>query len=184
MSRLMVVFEGPECTGKSTMIQHIASLYDCQINKRVACKDPFMRLSTVVHDIMEQKIMHNNPDAEKLVLFDRWQLVSDMIYSPMFSNEISVFQPHINMLFDECVNCNILFVHVTASKEVIQERIIKRGDNLVGANDALRLQSMYENYFEQYRDRINYERIDTTAMSKEVMLDRVECLIQKYMKIV
>lgn len=184
MSRLMVVFEGPECTGKSTMIQHIASLYDCQINKRVACKDPFMRLSTVVHDIMDQKIMHNNPEAETLVLYDRWQLISDMIYSPMFANTISVFQPHVDMLLDECADCNILFVHVTASKSTIQNRIIRRGDNLVGANDALRLQSMYENYFEQYRDRMNYEEIDTTNMSMEAMKDKVELLIQKYMKLI
>lgn len=161
---LMVVLEGPECTGKSTQAQILAERYSCSISKRVRTGGRFQMLSAVFSDISQQVLRTSGVyGGETLVLFDRWQLVSDIVYEKHCYNRKSILEPLMSILANACKDANICIVYMAISEEEMLRRFRLRGDKLRTLEEAVIVRQAYEDFFEFCL--LPYIRIDVDSMT-------------------
>lgn len=77
----MIIVEGPDGSGKSTLIKQLSDRYDLQVNERVVSKDgaPMTDLKLWVERNLAQGFQYK--------LFDRHRLISEFVYGPVFRKE-------------------------------------------------------------------------------------------------
>jgi len=78
----VIVFEGPDGAGKTTLIRHIAKRYGLRVAPRVVGTDtqPMVDLRQWVEDNLAQD-KHAGVGGKALDIFDRHRLISEPIYS-------------------------------------------------------------------------------------------------------
>jgi thymidylate kinase len=144
---LMIVLEGPECTGKSTQIQLMAEEYSCQVNKRVRTSSRFQMLSTVINDILQQEMRTSGAVSEALVLFDRWQLVSDIVYEKYCYARTSILEPLLDMFSYACDESNVRIIYLSIDEDEMIRRFRLRGDKLRTIEEAIIVRKAYVDFF-------------------------------------
>lgn len=171
---LMVVFEGPECVGKTTIVQRLADEFSCPVEKRVRNKNKFEMLSTIIDDIRKQQLRTSVGEGDSLVLFDRWQLVSDVVYEKYCYGSESILEPLYPILSDECIDINIVIIYLNVDKDVMLDRFRTRGDKLRTIEEASRVYDAYHDMFHNCLGRsLPYVEIDTTNDSMDEAYNHV-----------
>ncbi|MEG1636125.1 MAG: hypothetical protein RR324_01300 [Cellulosilyticaceae bacterium] len=180
MKPLMLVLEGPECTGKTTIVQRLADEQSCHTHKRVRTKERFAMLSTVVNDI-DQQLMRVSVDSEdNLIVFDRWQLVSDIVYEKYCYNQPSILEELYPTLGKACDKANILVVHVTIDKSEMVRRFVSRGDRLRTIDEAILVHEAYTQMFSPNAlgTYLPYITLDATGLNTDELYERILSIIQ------
>ena len=167
----MIVFEGPECVGKSTQVQLLAEEFSCAVSKRVRTVGKFPRLSAVVNDIEAQANRTRLVGSEAVTLFDRWQLVSDMVYEKYCYGKTSIFEPLLPVLGNACKNSNIIIVYLDIDQEEMVRRFQIRGDKLRTLDEAIKVHKAYREFFENCP--LPYVRIDVTGKSIQKIFSEI-----------
>ena len=164
----MLVLEGPECTGKTTMAQLLCEELSCTVTKRVATEDTLELLSTVIGDINSQRLRTSGFMQAKPIVFDRWQLVSDMVYMDCLFGIDSKLDGIYQSLADNCTPNGILIVYLDIDPDVMLSRFEARGDKLRSAEEALKVHQGYRRFFKYGKGQIlPYIRIDVTDLTRE-----------------
>lgn len=180
---LMVVFEGPECTGKTTIIQRLADEYSCPVAKRVRTPNRYAMLSTIIHDIDEQLMRTSVGSGEPLILFDRWQMISDIVYEKYCYDRRSILEPLYLSLTEACARANIVVIYMNVTQDVMLNRFMQRGDRLRTPGQAIITRNAYEHFFENpiLGGGLEYVTIDTTTLDLEYTYQEVVNIIKHYM---
>ncbi len=145
---MMVVLEGPECTGKSTVAARLADEFSCSLSKRVRTPDRFAMLNTIMQDIAVQQERTSGGSGESLIVFDRWQLVSDIIYEKYCYNQRSILEPLYPILGDACRAANILIIYMDIDEADMLTRFRTRGDRLRNVPEARKVWHAYSKFFD------------------------------------
>ena len=138
----VVVLCGPDCSGKTTLAEGLAKVYDTRIVKGLRVD------SDKVYDKVKQDLAAwKNQPQEDLILLDRWQFPDDIIYERVHGRAESQLVPHIEELIEECLEIPIMFVHVTALPQVLKRRYEQRGDEEVDFDMILKAHRAYGDFF-------------------------------------
>lgn len=167
----MIVFEGPECGGKTTAAMKMADKYTARIVKGVRIPDRFHFLNSTVEDI-KQQLIRTRLGGERLVIYDRWTLISDIVYEKYVYGRNSIIEPILPDLVTPCMRANILIVYVTISEEEMVKRFSARGDKVRTLDEAIITRNAYERFFEKCP--LPHIRIDATNMTTEEIIQAVE----------
>lgn len=175
----MLILEGPECTGKTTVVQRLADEHSCPVFKRVRTKDRFAMLSSVINDIDQQLMRTSVGSGDSLIVFDRWQLVSDVVYEKYCYDESSILEPLYPVLGKTCQKANILVVHMTIDKDEMVRRFNVRGDRLRTVDEAVKVWQAYNRMFTRgsLGCYLPHVALDTTGLTQDQVYSRIEDII-------
>jgi thymidylate kinase len=179
MKPLMLVLEGPDCTGKTTVVQRFAEEYSCATHKRVRTKDRYAMLSSIFNDINQQLMRTSVGSGDSLVVFDRWQLVSDIVYEKFCYGKDSILEPLYPVLGKVCHTANILVIYMTIDKDEMVSRFNIRGDRLRTVEEVIRVHEAYEKMFSKtgIGQNLPHVLLDVTGMSPDSVYERIKDII-------
>lgn len=143
----LIIFEGPECVGKTTIVQKLADEFSARVQKGVRIKDRFLLVASVVEDIKSQIARTSVGDGEALILFDRWTAISDIVYEKYCYGKVSIMEsilPEVKSLLKEI---DVTIVYLNVDKDEMIRRFDERGDKLRTREEALMVYDAYEQFF-------------------------------------
>lgn len=169
--QIKVILVGPDCGGKSTLAEMLRKYYD--IPKR-SNRRPGSDLATVYE--MVDFALHHIPF--KPFILDQWQFPVDIVYRGTLNNERSPITCLTEYLLPHLEQHKVLFLHITASDDVLRQRFDVRGDALWNIDQILRVSGAYDAYLPH--SGITYETIDTTALGPKAVLAEAVKVIEKF----
>lgn len=184
MGNLMLVIEGPDCVGKTTLIQALADHYSCEVTKRIRTKDRYTMMSNIFNDIDRQMLAYQCGGSSRSVsIYDRWQLVSDPLYEKYCYRRSSILEPFYPFLAKKFQEANILVLYLTMDLDDLLARFDERGDALRSREELIRIHDAYEQMFEIFGMGYNlpHERLDVTGFSREALVEKVISMIDMAM---
>jgi deoxyadenosine/deoxycytidine kinase len=162
-----LVLVGPECTGKTTQARMITENYSSKLVKNIRVKDRFQMLANVINDIQQMVIRTSWGTSESPVVFDRWQLIDDIIYEKYCYGSESIMEPLLPVLGKACKDAGILFVYLTIAEDEMVSRFAERGDLLRTIEEAVITRKAYQEFFRTNRAILPHIKIDVTGMTPE-----------------
>jgi len=166
----MLVLEGPECTGKTTLANRLMETFNAPMHKMVAIAARFNCMQSVCNDIAQQQLRNLGVGAN-LVIYDRWQLVSDQIYHPLYNKQPSMFTEMEEVFSNVCIEAGILMVYVDVTLEEMYSRFQGRGDALVDYHTAGVLHTKYQDFFAG--TKLPYIHVMTDSKSTEEVMEEI-----------
>lgn len=131
-----IIFEGPNRSGKTTLLDNYLSMWDDSDLrvKGVASKtsrEGLENLWKTLHGIRSAARVRGEHDHPQFHTFlDRLEFPSDLVYRPIIEKQDSVdITKHSQLIIDTLNELNAIFVYVTASPAVIQERYKELGEH-------------------------------------------------------
>jgi len=174
MEVMLIIFEGPDGAGKSTIAAIIASFLKVPIINN-SYKDP------CDYDWFKHQLEKHS------TIIDR-TFISEIVYSKVKGRVSNLTPGGIASLQDICVQRNHLIVYCTGSPELIIERAFSRGEDYVNEKELIEVIDGYEFYFEhvakprglnfiKVNSFMNPDFIDTiTANLRREELGYVKCI--------
>lgn len=172
--KLFLVVEGPDCSGKSTLVEQLAKTFDLPLEKNLRIKNP----QAIIRSLAEQIVFAHPRKTGKGTIKDRWQYPSDIIYEEIHGRTESILVDWEPSLIKELHYANVLFLYVKAdAKELVRRRNI-RGDDEINDLQLIQLADMYENFFnDPKREGLSVAVVDTTNLSPDevyhVAMDKI-----------
>lgn len=163
-----IVFEGPDCSGKSSLLEAVAKELDMPCRKRIVRVGP--------ENILE--VNREDLEQEGSLLLDRCYWISDIIYEPFHNVEGSALLPLDRKLYDVG---DAFYIHVTCSSEVMQGRLEERGDELFDETQIEIARRRYIEFFEHTFGR-EHLTIDTTEVPFEENVKKIVNKIKEVLK--
>lgn len=177
---LMLIVEGPDGVGKTTAVNKLANDLSAKIVKGVRIPDRFMFLHSTLNDISEQLMRTRGFHAESVVIFDRWTLISDLIYEKYIYGRRSIMESILPILPGVLQEANIRIVFIDISKEEIKRRYEQRGDLLRTLDEILEAQEAYRAFF-QPGCPLKYWKLDVTGMTEAEVVDELRWYVEEGM---
>ena len=174
-----IVLVGPECAGKSTQISKLYDEYGAKIVKHIRIPGDFQKMASVINDIQQQQIRTSVVGSERLVIFDRWQLVDDVIYEKYCYDKTSVFESLLELFGVECKEANIQIVYMHLDELIMTERMALRGDKLRTLEEAITTNKAYETFYADYKDVLPIKRLDVTRLTEDDVFDLITAIIEE-----
>lgn len=169
----MIVFEGPECAGKTTVVSRIADEFSARVQKGVRIADRFQLMKSVVDDITTQLVRTSVGNGESLVLVDRWPAISDIVYEKYCYNTTSVMESVLPNLRNVLKDANITIVYLRTTQAEMVKRFCERGDKLRTLDEAIRTYDAYEKFFNTYDCPVEFVCIDVTGLDQDETYSKV-----------
>ena len=148
---MLLIFEGPDGSGKTTLIEKFISQSD-----RVWDKRHFSNPKTIEDQVnMAGMYMDLVKEAEtKDIIMDRsWY--SELVYGPIFRGESCISYKDLFELEVTCYNCRAIVVYVSVGIDTLWERCLARGETFVKTKKILKKVS------EGYEDLLWARQLDT-----------------------
>jgi len=128
---LIVVLEGPDFAGKSTIANRLVSRFGGEV--RWVGQPP--QASEVLDFYLD--MIHEAASQGTLTVFDRMH-VSELVYGPLFRGVSRLPIHEADQIETELETCGAIKVHVDAPDSVLTERLRgPRGDQMVQSEDRL-----------------------------------------------
>lgn len=168
------VSEGPDLVGKSTTVKAIAEANSFRIERNVAVKDAYQLVATIIDDIERARM--RQVCGGTVTLFDRWQLISDLIYSEYVYKESSRLAPLVEIFLDQCTKAGIVFLVFKCSDLVeLEQRYVLRGDDERTFEEIKIIQDGYINFFTEGVGRhLHHVIVDTAYKTPEDVTAEVQ----------
>ncbi len=144
---MILIFEGPDKAGKSTIIEKLREgmLYNrnCVVVKHSHPKDSAFLIKEI------KKLADSYPylGLEGLIIFDRWYLPSDIVYSPVVLQRPSILEPYISNVERLLISRGAAYVYTTASLDVLLKRYDELGDDYITREQLKEILERYEYFF-------------------------------------
>lgn len=169
----MIVFEGHECAGKTTIVNRLADEFSAKVQKGVRIADRFQLLKSVVDDISTQLVRTSVGRGESLVLVDRWPAISDVVYEKYCYNTTSIMESVLPNLRDAIQDARITIVYLRTTQTEMVKRFCTRGDKLRTLDEAIRTYEAYERFFNEYDCPVEFICIDVSGLDQDAAYERV-----------
>lgn len=147
MSSSLIIFEGPECVGKSTIVNRLAEQYSARIQKGVRIANRFLLTASVIADINAQVTRTRCGGGEAIVLMDRWNAISDIVYEKYCYCKESIMEQILPDCLDLISKNRVIVVYLHITKEEMLDRFDRRGDLLRTRDEAEMVYGAYEQLF-------------------------------------
>ena len=171
-----LILEGGECTYKSTITSKLAEEYSAVIHKRQRIVNPIQRVHRVLSDIVESHVRTSGFRDDRLHIFDRWELISDLVYEKYQYGGDSIFESLLPDLITELKNSDIVIVYLDVEEHDQLERFRARGDRLVNETQAIDTLKAYKTLFSDAG--IPHYRIDTTGRSSDQVCEIIKSILE------
>lgn len=174
---MLIILEGPECTGKTTVASKLAEEYGARVQKGVRIADRFLLMSSTIRDLENQILRTSGLVGEAMTVFDRWPAISDCIYEKYIvgGNPITYYMlPFFQDLF---VNNNVKLVFLNISRDEMIKRFEARGDKIVSLDEALVAYDAYQQFYNECRNMIPCQIIDATNLSEDDTFNMVRDVV-------
>lgn len=136
---MLIIIEGADGVGKTTLAQRLAAKLDAKIiHKGPPTEHPLVEYEHGVYDYV--------PYGEHIIC-DRWHL-GEVVYGPILRDKSQLDTPmrmHVDMLLDRL---GALIVHVSGDAETAVARATERGDTLVDTEQIPKIMRKYSELME------------------------------------
>lgn len=136
---VLIVLEGPDWSGKSTIAEELANKHGFAVWHKGPIEDE------VSVEYVQPIIRFSHNTMPRRVVCDRWHL-GEMIYGPILRGESKVSLQQAEMIDQLILNAGGILVYVDQPLGVLERRAEKRPDDLVYANYLPAIRSFYESY--------------------------------------
>lgn len=147
---MIVIIEGLDCCGKSTLSKRFAEKYNFEYVKESYTNDNEEKLNRI------KRMFDRLIDSNKNYIYDRTTLIDDFVYD-FLNKQKSVLSEHLNLILSLLSECKI--VHLVLDEQIREQRFNERGDEYV-SNDMI--DQIRENYFEFYTNIKNVKICELT----------------------
>lgn len=168
------IFEGSDLVGKSTTARAIAEKNSFRLERNVTVHDAYQLLASICEDMERARV--RNTGGGTITLFDRWQLISDIVYNDCLFGSMSRVMPFVNEFALECKKVGIYFIILTCSdKEELVRRYNHRGDDDCTLTEVLAVHEAYLNFFQNgVGRRFPHIIVDVANKSVDSVISEVE----------
>lgn len=171
---MKIIIVGPDSAGKSTLVEELKG------NKLFKKYDFEKGLYETVGKNPLKSVDIIREDERKNVIYDRWPIIDDFVYSKIIDGKDSVLSKEIHVEHIKEVLDNIRVVYVSASLDELQERLTTRGDEYINLSQLNDIMAEYEKVFKLLK--IEPIRIDTTftveGYAHELLIDKLKQIPQ------
>ncbi len=158
-----IIIEGPDGVGKSTLVKKLKEYYNID-SIRLSYKDP--------KDYNFYSRILEKTDC----IFDR-QFISEIVYSPIFGRVCQLNNIEIKNLLNKTKALKIpIFILNTETPELLNRLITRGGEHQVIIDNIEKIQNEFIKLSKEY----NIEVIDTSKISFEDIIKKVEAYNEKY----
>lgn len=171
-----IILEGGECSFKSTVAAMLCEEFSGVIHKRQRVADPFERLRTVMNDIAEVGMRTRVFRDTRLHIYDRWELISDIVYEKYQYHNTSVFEDLLPVIKPKLREFKIVIFYLRVSDEVLTERFNARGDKLLDLDMAIKTNRAYDEFFDS-DSAPGFYCIDTSNKTSQQVFEQIKDLI-------
>lgn len=156
---MILLFEGVDKTGKTTIAKLLEERTGFEYHKHSTMHsaiDALMAASKVLETI----------SARKTYIFDRFYFPSDLIYGPV----VGGYEPSrfVRRMYEDCITPvlmehGVIFVHCTASDEVLAERFIRDQEEYATVPQIQEIARRYQEFtkYGPFRNVITLDSTDT-----------------------
>jgi thymidylate kinase len=144
---MIIILEGPDGAGKSTMIEELKRHYLMQINStpervQVWRAGPFPEGSNPWTEYVVP-ISQLVPTRDYLILIDRWHL-GELIYGPLLRGQSRLSMAQRDWIDGYLKSLGVVMVYLRATVEELTHRLGERGDDLIKAEQLPYLLDAYD----------------------------------------
>lgn len=163
MNYELVILEGSDCVGKTSLIESLSSL----LNFKVIKGSSFEHAQCTNSELFEK---FKEMTKEKMVVFDRF-IYSNEVYAQLYDDFAILTNEQRREIEDE-IKDKSLVIYLEADIDTLTSRMNSRGDDYVTVD---RLQGIKDKYEESLANINGLEiiRIDTTLLTKEDVVNKV-----------
>jgi hypothetical protein len=137
----IIVLEGPDMAGKTTLARQLADTYQNSEIKRQGPPSGDI-LETYLRPIEEWASSLRTNESEHLIL-DRWHM-GELVYGPLLRGESLLTERQADYIDMVLQTFGCTFVHLTAPLNVLKDRYDIRGDNLIKKDQLKFISADYE----------------------------------------
>jgi thymidylate kinase len=171
---MLIILEGPECTGKSTVARKLAEDFGARVQKGVRIADRFLLMSSTIRDLENQVLRTSGLIGEAMTVFDRWPAISDCIYERYIVGGNPITYEMLPFFRDLFVNNNVQLVFLNVNKDTMIQRFQSRGDNIVDLNEAVTAYDAYQQFFSDCAAMLPCFIIDASDLSEDETYSKVK----------
>jgi thymidylate kinase len=160
---VIVIFEGPDGAGKSTMIREVQATAEAMgVPTSVWHAGPFPQDSDAWREYV-LPLTSLSASQDWLVLIDRWHL-GELVYGPLLRGVSRLSLDQRSWIEGYLRTFGAVMIHLTATVEELARRMANRGDDLIKAEQLPYLKSAYEHLIgDGHTPRIMCRTYDTTG---------------------
>ncbi|MBR6907717.1 AAA family ATPase [bacterium] len=147
---MIVIIEGLDCCGKTTLSKRFAEKYNFEYIKESYTDDNNEKVNRI-------KLLSERLSDSKNYIYDRTTLIDDFVYD-FLNKEKSVLHEYLTTILSLLSKCKI--VHLTLDEEIREQRLNERGDKYI-TNDMIK--QINENYFNFYTNISNVRSYELTG---------------------
>lgn len=136
---MIVIIEGTDGVGKTTLCEEIAKRYNYLYVKE-SYTDDVKEKEKRVQDLLARLMSNLN------FIYDRTTLIDDFVYGFLNKTEstLSQYQFIIQVLLNHCQ-----IIHLTIDPKIQKKRLKQRGDEYITYKDINKLEQQYEDFYWQ-----------------------------------
>jgi thymidylate kinase len=138
-------------------------------------------LQGIFEDIKQQVLRTSCFSGERLIIFDRWTLISDIVYEKYCYNRESVCAGLLDDLRRVCVMNHIYLIYFRISEEEMVKRFKLRGDKLRTIEEAKITRNAYEEFIKNCS--IPNITIDVTDKTSNEVYEQLKQFIKEELEI-
>lgn len=141
----IIVLEGPDLAGKTTLAQQLMRVNDGRgktyIKRGPIREDPMLEYLRPLDALCSS----NYTDMHQCLVLDRWH-VGELIYGPLLRGRSQLTVPQANYIEMVMQSLGCIFIHVTSDVPTLQDRYDIRGDSLIKKEWLEQIQEDYWRY--------------------------------------
>lgn len=177
---MIVVFEGLDGAGKTTLCDALKTVLNEVIPERAIC---FIKESNPGDSVAEKlerlKFFDHRLHSDVLFVYDRATIIDDFIYEPVFHEECSIFlQSPLILSWIKGLLQKALVIQVVAPMTTIKRRLKQRGDQYVTVEDLRMIREQYVEYYQ----RLGVQPVYVESNNLKVAVQQCIELISNYTK--
>lgn len=170
-----IILIGPDCSGKSNIARHIAhKLGVLPVGNRRINDD----LQAAIHVLNFVNMEVRRNDAP--FVLDQFMYPVDIVYNNTLRHSASIMDRVEPMILKHLVAHNVLFLHIDANPDTLEERFNQRGDELWDINQIIRVSRAYRHYFAKMQYILHYRYLDTSDLDKKASADAALKLVENF----